>query len=110
MDIFIEEMVECRKSFLQNLATFVLVILSVVVAFVLMFVLAPMVGPQFGTIMPLVAMGIFYLAYKVVTAQNIEYEYSMVNTEIDVDKIINRKNRKRLTTAKVTGLEAFGVC
>ena len=110
MDIFIEEMVECRKSFLQNLATFGLVILSVVVAFVLMFVLAPMVGPQFGTIMPLVAMGIFYLAYKVVTAQNIEYEYSMVNTEIDVDKIINRKNRKRLTTAKVTGLEAFGVC
>lgn len=110
MDIFIEEMVERKRGALQVLAVFGLMILSVVIAFVLMFVLAPIMGPQLGTFMPLLAIGVFYLAYRVATAQNVEYEYSMVNTEIDIDKIVNRRNRKRLTTAKLTGLESFGIC
>lgn len=66
------------------------------------------VAPQFASIILLLVAGIIYGIYFLITSFNVEFEYSMVNDEIDVDKIINVKRRKRLTTVGVRGLEAFG--
>ncbi len=109
MDIFIEEIVERKRDFKSIAASFGIVLLSVLAAFIITAVL-PSVLPILMGIAPFLAIGVFYLAYRLVVSQNVEFEYSMINTEIDVDKIINRRNRKKLTTAKVTGLEAYGVC
>lgn len=108
MDIFVEEIVERKKTFKHIAASFGIILLSVVVAFVLPFALAFI--PFLGTFVPFFVIAVFYIAYRLVVAQNVEYEYSMVNSEIDVDKIINRRGRKRMTTVKITGLEAHGVC
>lgn len=109
MDIFIEEIVERKRTLVQGLASIGVILLSVLIAFIFMTFL-PIVLPMLSWLMPLFVVGVFYLAYRLVVSQNVEFEYSMVNTEIDVDKIINRKNRKRLTTVRVTGLEARGFC
>ena len=109
MDIFIDEIVERKRNLKHVAISFGIVLLSVVVAFVL-FAFLPAVLPILTGIVPFLVVAVFYLAYRLVVAQNVEFEYSMVNTEIDVDKIVNRRNRKRLTTVKVTGLEAHGVC
>ncbi len=109
MDIFIEEIVERKRNFKHIAASFGIVLLSVLVAFVIGTFL-PLLLPVLTGIVPLLVVAVFYLAYRIVVSQNVEYEYSMVNTEIDVDKIVNRRNRKRLTTIKVTGLEAYGFC
>ncbi len=109
MDVFIEKIVEKKRGPIQVLGTLGMVLASVFVAYVLMFVVAPMLPIQIGTYMLLPALGVFFLAYRLAVAQNVEFEYSMVNCEIDVDKIINRRSRKRLTTVDVKGLEAFGI-
>ncbi len=108
MDIFIEEIVERKRTVKHIAVSFGIVLLSVAVALVLPFVFAFI--PFLGTLVPFFVVAVFYIAYRLVVAQNIEYEYSLVNFEMDVDKIINRKGRKRLTTVKVTGLEAHGIC
>ncbi len=109
MDIFVEEIVEKKRGIKQVAVSFGIVLLSVLVASVL-FVVIPMLIPFLSPFVTFLVVAVFYVAYRLVVAQNVEYEYSMVNTEIDVDKIINRRGRKRLTTVKVTGLEARGVC
>ena len=109
MDIFIEEIVEKKRNLKQLAASFGIVLISVLAAFIISAVLPAMLPVMTGFV-PLLVIAVFYLAYRLVVSQNLEFEYSMVNTEIDVDKIINRKNRKRLATVRVTGLEAHGFC
>ena len=40
--------------------------------------------------------GFYYLAYRLSTGMNREYEYAFVDDQITVDIIRNRKHRKRL--------------
>ena len=40
---------------------------------------------------------------------NIEYEYIVTNGEIDVDKIMAKRRRKRLLTANARTFESFGL-
>ena len=109
MDIFIEEIVQRKRTLKQLAATIGIILLSVLVAFVLIVVVSS-VAPFLASFVPLLVVGVFYFAYRLAVSQNVEFEYSMVNTEIDVDKIVNRRNRKKLTSVRVTGLEAHGVC
>lgn len=106
MDIFIEEMVKKQmtiKDILLILCTFLLCAALIAVLFLL-----STVFPAFGTIVFLVMAAVVYGTYRVFISFDVEYEYSLVNSEIDIDKILGRKRRKRVTTVKLTGLEAFG--
>lgn len=107
MDIFIEYMVKKKKQAKDYLLTLLIAFAAALLMFVAFFGLLG-VAPQFASIILLLVVGIGYGAYWLITSFNIEFEYSLVNDEIDVDKIINVKRRKRLTTVKIRGLEAFG--
>lgn len=109
MDIFIEEMVERKRTGKDVVAVFGLMILSVIFVYVLLTIVFPLI-PQFGSILFVLAAGEIYLAYRFSMSFNVEYEYSLVKNEIDIDKIVNRKKRKRMTTVNIKGLEAFGRC
>ncbi len=106
MDIFVEEMVKRKKSAVDGLV----MLGSVVLGIALVFALLTFVPAQFMFFGFLLMAAVVYFTYRVVLSFNVEYEYSLVNTEIDVDKIENRRRRKRLTTASIKGLEAFGFC
>lgn len=54
------------------------------------------------------AIAIFYGGYYFMSATNVEYEYILTNDEIDFDKIIAKRKRKRLVTAKISTFENFG--
>ncbi len=107
MEIFIEEMVRRQKSAKDYLLTGGIIALAIILVFVVLGVLMPMFA-AFSSIILLLAAGVVYGAYFLVVSSNVEFEYSLVNTEIDVDKIVNKTRRKRLTTASIRGLEAFG--
>ena len=107
MEIFIEEMIKRKKTPSDYLLVVGIVTLAVFLVFLMLFVLMT-IFHAFAFIIFLLAVGIAYGAYFLVAAQNVEFEYSLVNTEIDVDKITNKTRRKRLTTASIRGLEAFG--
>ncbi len=107
MEIFIEEMVKAKKDLLKYLQTTGIIVLTAVLVFAIFFILMPMFS-AFSSLILLLAAGIVYGAYVLITLSNVEYEYSLVNTEIDVDKIVNRSRRKRLASASIRTLEAFG--
>lgn len=106
MDIFVEQIVKKNSSgkdkALKALIVFGMCILSVLCAFVFIFML-----PAFGLGLLLVA-GICYGGYYLLTNLDCEYEYIVTNGEIDVDKIIAKRKRVRLITAKAPIFEAFG--
>lgn len=52
--------------------------------------------------------GIFYAAYYLAGNFSVEYEYITTNDEMDIDKIIGKRKRKRLITAPVGKFERFG--
>jgi hypothetical protein len=107
MDIFIEEMVKRRKTGKDNLIIFGTLILAVVLSIILFMVVMPLV-PMFSTAVFLLILGLVYATYVVVENYNAEYEYSLVNSEIDIDKIVAQKRRKRVTTINIRRLDFYG--
>ena len=57
----------------------------------------------------LAAFGAAFGAFKLAAKWNLEYEYSVTNGVLDVDKIINRSDRKRLVSADVAAFDRFEV-
>lgn len=107
MEIFVEEMVRKKKTVLDFVAAIGAITAGALLALVLIFVVSALVPALSGVIL-LLAAGCVYGAYFLMSMTNVEYEYSLVNNEMDIDKIISRKRRKRVTTANFKELEAFG--
>ena len=108
MDIFIEQLVAKKKT----AASYVRIWGGIVGALLLMFlfftVLYPIVLqviPMMGTIAFLVCAFLVYLLYLLVVNTNLEYEYCFTNGALDVDKIINRRNRKRMADLNARKIE-----
>lgn len=104
MEVFVEYMVKKKKSPLDYLKVALLLLAGLFVVFILMnFILIQFIG----TIVLLVIAGIVYLVYRLVTSINLEYEYILTNSDIDVDMIINARRRKRMTTVNLRSVECF---
>ena len=107
MDVFVEEIVRKRKTGTDIIKVLGLVLAATLIAAVVFMFVVP-IAPQFGSGLFLLVVLAYYGAYWLATSLNLEYEYSLVGHEIDVDKIINRKKRKKLTTVDIKRVEAFG--
>ncbi|MDR2933187.1 MAG: hypothetical protein LBV27_08790 [Oscillospiraceae bacterium] len=105
-DVFIEYMV--KK---QNPPALILlrigIVLAAVFLFFVFFIIATILGP-FSFIAVLAAFASIYGAYMLITSMNIEFEYSLTNGELDIDKIIAQRKRKRLISIKCKEVEDFG--
>ncbi len=106
MDIFVEQIVK-KASSGKDLALKILIIAGAVVLaaaciFVFLFIIP---FPGLGL---LLMFGICYGSYFLLTNLDCEYEYIVTNGEIDIDKIIAKRKRVRLITAKAPTFEAFG--
>jgi hypothetical protein len=97
MDMFIEKIVKRRKSLMELAGTALIVVLVFVVCFLVFLYI-----PSFSLI--LVA-GIIYLAYFLISRRNLEFEYAVTNGDLDIDKIINQKSRKRVFSANAKDFE-----
>lgn len=52
-------------------------------------------------------LGLFFLGVWIASGMSIEYEYIVTNTEMDIDKIIGKRKRKRMITVDLTKAEEF---
>lgn len=95
MDTFIEKIVMKRKGLPDNLITAGIIFGALIL---IMLSLSIKVIAQLGIGLFLIA-GIGYLAYRLITSRNVEFEYIVTNGEIDIDKIISRRKRKRIFSA-----------
>lgn len=103
MDVFVEQLVKKPASG-KTLALKILIVFGIIIvsAFCLYLVLI-------GIIMALLLVfAAIYGGIYLIKGLNAEYEYIVTNGEIDIDKIIAQRKRKRLITAKPSKFEAFG--
>ena len=103
MDIFAEQLVK-KEADGKTIALKILIgILTALVAAVSVFLM--LMGLP---IVLLAGIGAVYGGYYLITGLDCEYEYIVTNGDIDVDKIIAKRKRKRLITAKASLFERFG--
>lgn len=107
MDIFVEQIVKknvTNKDWAFRIFIGIAMGVLSAAAFFVFFMLIPMLA-MFGL---LALFGIFWGGWRLITNSDCEYEYIVTNGEIDVDKIIAKRKRVRLITAKASTFEAFG--
>jgi hypothetical protein len=93
MDTFIEKIVAKKKDAKDYLITTGVILGAVVVT---PFILSIQLIGSMGL---LVVAAIIYGIFKVVTSRNIEFEYIVTNGDLDIDRIIAQRKRKRIFSA-----------
>lgn len=100
MDIFVEQIVKKKfgsKDYLIMTAT--------VIGALLLLLLSLMFIPGFAF---LILIGLCFGVYYLITSRNLEFEYSVTNGDITIDKIINRRKRKRVISTDAHSIEEIG--
>lgn len=100
MDIFVEQIV--KKNFT---AKDYLIFTGIVLLGILITLLAVLLLPPIAFfVLAAVCVG----AYYAITSRNLEFEYSVTNGEITIDKIIYKRKRKRLFSIDAHAIEEMG--
>lgn len=107
MDTFFEQIVKRRKTMAEKIVWGLMWFFAILVI-VLLLLISPNFG-AFSMVGILAAFGVGYGTFRYTSGQNVEFEYSVTNGEVDIDKIIAQRKRKRLITIDCKEIEAFGV-
>ncbi len=102
-DVFIEHMVR-RKSDSRLVAVKLLIAVAAFTAILALFALLMLV-PSLLTFIPLLIAGVIWGAWILIRRRNLEFEYILTNGELDVDKIIARRTRKRVLSVDCRGFD-----
>ena len=107
MDFFSEYMVKAKKKHSDYIKIVLILLAAAILSFILYSVFTIFV---YVPIIPQIAfLGIFLVWYfaitKFVRRYNIEYEYTLTESELDVDKIMSRSMRKKLLSVNVRSFE-----
>ncbi|MDD6877373.1 MAG: DUF6106 family protein [Clostridiaceae bacterium] len=105
-DTFLEYIVKKAPETKTSLLKVAIILGTVFVCyFGMVFIMSSETLAQFGSIFLLLICGIVYGAYRLFTSFNLEFEYIVTNGELDVDKIIARRSRKRLCSLRPVEVE-----
>ena len=97
MDTFVEQIVAIKKTGKTWFAYFLIALLSVILMTAAMFFL-----PKLFVVVDAL---ILYGAFKLYSLFNIEYEYIITNSTMDIDKIIAKSSRKRMVSFDLTAVQ-----
>jgi hypothetical protein len=100
MDVFIEQIIKKKMGAKDYLIYAAIILGGCLLVFASMLVI-----PGFSF---LILVGVCFGAYYLITSRNLEFEYSVTNGDITVDKIINRRKRKRMITTDAHDIEEMG--
>ena len=101
MDTFFEQIVSIRKSgkaLIIGISVWIFALF--IIAFLFLFA-----GSLVGPFLAILIIGVGYGAWWLTSKLNIEYEYIVTNGEMDIDKIINKSARQRVSSFKLINVE-----
>lgn len=108
MDIFVEQLVKKEKTVRDRLIT-VCIVLCVVLLPLACVALAYITSIYYFMMVAFfVLIAAVYGAWYFITAQNVEYEYSVTNSNITVDKVVAKRKRKRIVSFDIKKIEEMG--
>ena len=104
MDVYKEQNVVRAQTANDRFAKAAIFVIGFIVCFAVFFLTA-----QFGVagLGLLLSGGVLFASYRVTTGFDNEYEYLLTNGEMDFDKIIAQRSRKRLITVKLDTAKEF---
>ena len=117
MDIFMEYLIKRHKDTKDYILTVLIgagaTVLSVVMLctmFILSFSMSSSEGTaQFSSIITTIGLllvaGMWWGAVKLINLRSVEFEYILTNSELDVDKVIAKKGRKRVVSVDFKDIE-----
>lgn len=97
MDVFIEKIITRKKTSKEHL-----IVVGIILGGLILSILA---FTFLGSIAPAVVAVAIYFGYYLAKSTNLEYEYAVTNGDIDVDKIIAQRKRKRVYSANTKDME-----
>lgn len=103
-DVYLEYMIKKKKSGTQKAIVALIIVLAVVLSCALLVLTFTAAGVLANTQLGSFSFSIglvfiafmWYGAYLLINMQNLEFEYILTNSEIDIDKIMSKKGRKRI--------------
>ena len=104
MDFFNEWIVKKKKN-AQDIMT---IIVTVMAAFLILYLI--LIQFSLGSLVVLIPIElalVVFGVYAVISSLNVEFEYSVTNGDLDIDKITSKKRRKRLVSIKLRDVEYF---
>ena len=117
-DIFLEHLVQKKKTSVDNIRTICIITGGVVISLgmlALIFVLAMAFSSPDGsgggarqivfTVGLLLIAAVWYLIIYLLNSFKVEYEYIVTNNELDIDKVLAKKGRKHLVTVDIHNAE-----
>ncbi len=104
MDVFLEQLVKHKKTAFDYVKL-VLLTLAAVVLTVVGFIANLIFGKYLFGMGYLVLAAIWYGYYLLFQMFNIEYEYILTNSEMDIDKVMSKKGRKSVTSVDFREIE-----
>lgn len=107
MDSFKEQIVRKHTSQKDSVTKLFTMIASVALAFGIVFLVIAFL-PKYTILGLFLGIMAIYGGVYFVQNLNVEYEYIFTNGDLDIDKIIAQRNRKRLATIKVNNATAVG--
>lgn len=105
MDIFCEQIVKKKKTSMELITVAMLWLVGWLIAMLVIWF--GFLSRAYFPLSVLAAVGIIYGVLKLSAKFNIEYEYAVTNGTLDVDKIINRSDRKRLISVDISTFDSF---
>jgi hypothetical protein len=99
MDVFVEQLVKKKKTPGDMAIISVTIWLGLLIMVLTFMYLFPLTA--------LVVCGVGYLMFRIVTSQNVEFEYSVTNGDIDIDCIRGKRTRKRIVSVRGAKIESL---
>jgi len=103
-DVFLEKIVTHRKSPFELFLKFMIVLTTITVILVVnlnvMFYI-----PQLMPLALMLSFGLVYLGYRLFTSINVEYEYSLTNDDLTIERISAKRKRKVVFSASCKSFE-----
>lgn len=102
MDAFNEYIVERKKGTKEYLTIAGMLVGTLVLLFLLV-----VFSGYLASFFLVLAAAVIYFLYIGITSMNVEFEYSVTNGELDIDKIVARRKRTRLVSVHSRTFEYF---
>ncbi len=102
MDIFCEYIIKHKKTLKDILIQMGTVFAATFLTFVCLLLSRYLFGLELFAIV-----GIWYGAVYLIRMGNVEYEYILTNSVLDIDKIIAKRSRKRMISIELAHIDGF---